>query len=473
MFLSDYLGDDMYFEENGVFDPVMEEDNHFFINIQRLKTAETAEFVESYSKINEFFRKIIKLLDRASKKDCTDICYRQALALFDFSEKKEIKGLCLGVSKGEGGAAFGSILSKQVIDSAYDIVKAGIDDPEFFQLLPLFQHNVGPDRLSDMIATIILPDIKEYTRHVYSALGVNSDENEDIEIVDGIVINPYKKREMLLIPIEILHEIPIAKSWGEIDCVISKNNTIRAMMNNHVAAMWKKWTTSERKHYVKEEIFKNSELCKSVIAEYCKEELAKYDPKEQIDYLIKKVWNQLEKQMNSWKSSLQSDAIDSKKASMEIMNYFKGWVENNKGWENIQGADSQKREKLTQRIIHLSGQCYMRTNNFDMSCEPDEGRGPVDFKVSRGQDITIIEVKLSTNKDYLHGYETQLEQYGKAENTLKLIYVFIDLGNPGRRRKIEKVHAENIRLGKEVPEVIIIDATKKESASVMKKVEKI
>ena len=151
------------------------------------------------------------------------------------------------------------------------------------------------------------------------------------------------------------------------------------------------------------------------------------------------------------------------------MTYFKGWVENLKGWENIQEADSQKREKLTQRIIHLAGQCYIRTNNFDMSCEPDEGRGPVDFKVSCGQDITLIEVKLSTNKDYLHGYDTQLEEYGKAENTLKLIYVFIDLGNPGRRKKIEQIHAENVRLGREVPDVVIIDARKKESASVMKK----
>lgn len=46
-----------------------------------------------------------------------------------------------------------------VLETAYDIVKAGIEEPEFFQLLALFQDNVGPDRLSDMIATLILPDI--------------------------------------------------------------------------------------------------------------------------------------------------------------------------------------------------------------------------------------------------------------------------------------------------------------------------
>ena len=42
------------------------------------------------------------------------------------------------------------------------------------------------------------------------------------------------------------------------------------------------------------------------------------------------------------------------------------------------------------------------------------------LKVSRGQDKTLIEVKLSSNSQYLHGYEVQVEEYGKAENTDKL-----------------------------------------------------
>ena len=71
-----------------------------------------------------------------------------------------------------------------------------------------------------------------------------------------------------------------------------------------------------------------------------------------------------------------------------------------------------------------------------MSCEPDEGRGPVDFKISRGQDITIVEVKLTSNDQYLHGFEVQIEEYGKAEQTDNLVYVLVDLGHP---RKVQKV----------------------------------
>ena len=78
-----------------------------------------------------------------------------------------------------------------------------------------------------------------------------------------------------------------------------------------------------------------------------------------------------------------------------------------------------------------------------MNCEPDEGRGPVDFKVSRGQDITIIEVKLSTNSEYRNGYENQIEEYGKAENTNNMIYVLIDLGNSGRVKTSSNAKPKN------------------------------
>mgnify|MGYP001666283358 FL=1 len=39
-------------------------------------------------------------------------------------------------------------------------------------------------------------------------------------------------------------------------------------------------------------------------------------------------------------------------------------------------------------------------------------------------------MKLSSNSQYLHGYEVQVEEYGKAENTDKLVYVLVDVGIP-------------------------------------------
>ena len=49
-----------------------------------------------------------------------------------------------------------------------------------------------------------------------------------------------------------------------------------------------------------------------------------------------------------------------------------------------------------------------------------------------------------------------------------MIYVFIDLGNSGRVKTIEGLYAENLNKGRKMPELIIIDAKEKVSASITK-----
>lgn len=41
----------------------------------------------------------------------------------------------------------------------------------------------------------------------------------------------------------------------------------------------------------------------------------------------------------------------------------------------------------------------------------------------------LFEVKHSLNQQYLHGYEVQVQEYGKAEQIEKLIYVLSDTGH--------------------------------------------
>lgn len=343
MLLSDYLQIGEALENVGVFDPVLDKDNAFFINIQRLKETTTPEFEGSYERINDFFRKIIKLLDRAEQKNVKDTYFRAAFDIFKFSE---VNGICLGFGEKAPGSGFGPKISMMVLETAYDIVKAGIDDPEFFQLLPLFQDNVGPDRLSDMIATLILPDIQTYTERVNQQLGIIKNNYPDKLFNNGLLCNPVKGYEVLLLPTEILHKLPVAKSWEEIDSVIVENNTIRAMMNNEVAEQWTQWAATDRKYYLREKIFKDSEKCKQVIEAYREEKLDAYNPEEQIDYFLAKLWQRIEKSGISWLSRYKDREIDSKTASIEILNLFKNWVEYNRGWEVILSAGTQKREKI-------------------------------------------------------------------------------------------------------------------------------
>lgn len=460
MLLSDYLGIGNKLDENGIFDPILDEDSYFFINIQRLKKSTVPEFQESYTRIHDYFRKVIKLLDKADSKEKSDTLYRQALMLFDFSE---VNGLCLGYAKSTVGAGFGDVLEAQVISTAYDIVKAGVADPEFFELLPLFQEKVGPDRLSDMIATLIRADIETYTKRINKELGIIEVRYSDFHFNDELLINPYKNNSVLLVPIEILHKLPVAESWEDIDLVVFQNRSIRAEMNSEVASEWLKYAATERKAYLRRTIFENADAFKRVLDGYRQEELGVYDPRKDFRYFLTKLGQEFRSQISCWKKDTQD--VDSFVGAIDILSFFQQWVENNKGWEVIHDAQSRNREKILQRVIHLSSLSYIKTNNLDLSCEPDEGRGPVDFKVSRGQDITIIEVKLTSNPQYMHGYEVQVEEYGKAEQTERLIYGLVDLGHPIKVKKVQYLHDRKVDEGQKTPHLIIIDATTKESAS--------
>lgn len=462
MLLSDYLKIGDCLEQNGVFDPVLDEDSSFFINLQRLKKTMVLEFSYSYERIHEYFRKIIKLLDNATKKDKSDIFYKQALKLFNFSE---VNGICLGYAKGTSGSGFGAGLGIQVINTAFDIVKAGVKDPEFFELLPLFQENVGADRLSDMIATLILDDIRNYTRRVNKNLGINHENYSNFAFNGEFLANPYKRDDVLLVPIDILHRLPIAESWEDIELVVSQNTTLRAEMNHEVASQWKKYSASEKKTYLRQHVFKEPEALKRVLEGYSAEELEEFNPREDLQYLLTKISQQIEHIGFNLKDTYL--VVDSYTVAREIISFFKQWVENNKGWEVIVAADSRNREKIVQRVIHGIALAFIEANKLDISCEPDEGRGPADFKVSMGSDKTIIEVKLSSNAQYLHGYEVQVAEYGKAEKARNLIYVLIDLGNPRKIKAVKELHDKQYNDGQNPPTLIIIDSTMKKSASKM------
>lgn len=460
-FISDYFGKD--FDAVGVFDAVMDSDSHYFINVTRLKDTTTPEFLESYSKINSYFHKIALLLSFANEKNTQDRFYKEALKKFSFSE---INGINLGFSESRYGAAFGEVLKKATISDAFDIIKAGTTRPEIFHLVGLFEENVGPDRLSDMVATIIVEDIRTYTRRINSELGITPENFPDDRFTDGIVQNPYKKCELLLLPKEILHELPIAKCWDDIDRVVIENAAIRQEINDMVGLEWKKYTSHQKKSYLKNTIFMNPEKCARVLQSYQNSHAEECDWEADLDYVAQHIFKQLKDMGFSFlQHSATPPHICSRDAIFHIIETFKDWVENNRGWSEIQEISSGKREKIVQRLIHLGAKEYIAVNGLDISFEPDSGRGPVDIKISTGADKSICEVKLSSNPQYLHGYQAQVQEYGKAECTENLFYVFVNTGNPQRLRTIMSAHEENQKAGRKCPELIVIDATIKESAS--------
>ena len=460
MFISEYLKPKKSLDKLGVFDALIDKDSSFFINIIRLKNSTVPEFVEAYNHLNSFFDDIATLLNAADVPEMSDKMYNSARRRFVFHE---VNGINLGFSESRTGSGWGKRISDKVLADAYQIIKKGSKQPEIFHLVSLFEENVAGDRLSDMIATIIEPDIKKYTIRMMRELGITSKTSKKFTLSkEGLIVNPFKKCPILLLPKEILHELPIAIDWDDVSRVASENDSIRREISAEICAEWKKWTSSAQKGYLLKHIFMQSDVCQRVINGYKSENLGALDLRTDPEYYAAVLLKAVKETESFSKTKRQPKSYD---ASMDVINIFKDWTENNRGWSEIQNAPTKNREKSIQRAIHLGAKYYLRTNNLDVSFECDAGNGALDIKISRGSDKTITEVKLSSNGQYLHGYETQVELYGKAENTEKMIYVFVDIGNPIRRKSLIERHKRNKRKGIKCPELVIIDARPRFAAS--------
>ena len=439
-------------EEIGVFDVFLDEDSSFFINIKRLKECGVLEFAGSYEKINDYFREIGLLLKSSTP---GSKLYNAANKKFYFPE---VNGINLGFSSGKYGAGFGPKLRAQIIKDAYEIIQSGSENPEIFHLVSLFEDNVGPDRLSDMIARIIYEDIVAYTKRVLEELGINQKTHPEFIFRDGLVANPYKSRWLLLLPECILSELPIARCWDDIERVCSENDAIREEVNQEIGNAWGTLSTPERKKHLREQVFKQPEKLQRVIKAYQEFAAPDFNKFRNPEYVANYLTDTYQLP--------DSTCTDSYSASMDIIENFKHWVEFHRGSSVINGKSAKPSEKLVQTLIYAVGQMFCKKFNWDFIPETDGGRGYVDFKISRGNDKTVIEVKLTSNQQCEHGLEVQIEEYAKAEETDKKIFVLVDTGSCSYRVKsVQTKHDEMIAKGMSPATVIVVDAVPKDPAS--------
>ena len=115
--LSEYLKLGNKLDLEGVFDPILDLDANYFINIKRLRVTTEKEFEQSYKKINDFFGNIALLL--ANSKATEDRLYKSALKKFPSGE---INGIGLGYSKGTHGSGLGTKTVEKIISDSKQII---------------------------------------------------------------------------------------------------------------------------------------------------------------------------------------------------------------------------------------------------------------------------------------------------------------------------------------------------------------
>jgi hypothetical protein len=148
--------------------------------------------------------------------------------------------------------------------------------------------------------------------------------------------------------------------------------------------------------------------------------------------------------------------------SLGRVEFLRDVIENKDGWRIFYVDGKPLRREADLQIMYRL--CWYATS-YDVNREPNNGRGPVDFKVSKGSaDKSLIEFKLASNSKLKQNLKHQVEIYEAANDTKKSIKAILYFSEA----ELEKVQQILIDLKlSDRSEIVLIDARaeNKQSAS--------
>jgi hypothetical protein len=466
--LGDYYKiDPASFERSGALDPVLGVDTRLFIDPRLLSANTIPELSGSYKRLTQRFIDVLKLVSKIEKED--DVFWRKADKLLTFPE---VKGLCIGYSaKGVSGRGAGPLKRKRLLETTVQLVKAGCSDPKIFELVGLFEEGVGPDLISDMVAKIIIADLVSFSQRVCSDLAIPMEPFEVLrgEPTEDLPFDPIQETPIILIPKEILRDLPIATQYGDIAWVAQHNENLRKKLNEIIGSALEVFSTSAKKEKLKEAFLQHPTVLNEVVAAYAQAGRSIYDFIN--DPAGETIWYRVSRELP--KTSALHLSLSKKPTLDEVYevvltltNHFKKLIEDGQLCNLLYDTGGKpKHESAAQLLFYGAASAYCEANDLDLSPESDGGRGPVDFKVSSGfKAKVLVEIKLTSNSQLIHGFEKQLPIYQAAEQAQRGIYLVIQNGGMSVKRWAS-FNAAVKRAGKKAPLVIYVDGVPRPSAS--------
>ncbi len=355
----------------------------------------------------------------------------------------------------------------------YEAIQAGMTQISHFEEVSLLREGIGADRISDMTACLLRARIAEYTLTVCQSHGVpvtfggfrygrydpGTDRWEPLKV--SLPLNPVTHRPVLLIPQKYLRELPTISSQEFWDyCWVNENELLRDELGDDI-----------KKRVNKKEIVEIARRHPEIRQQFVR--VAEVQGSEPYDvsrdnggYLH---WYDRTKAYCAQAplSISVESGIEFGRFLNDVVEAFRHFVEEWRGWELLWNDNgSPRRETVAQKLFLGIVAHYCRANDVDVSPEANIGRGPVDFKFSKGfHQRAALEVKLARNKRLWHGLEAQLPTYMKAEkiklghflviaHVEKELEKLIDLANRAARAGADsglEIHASSVYAGRDVP----------------------
>lgn len=408
----------------------------------------------------------------------------------------EVKQNWLGYSQvgnsGSGlGEKFGRSFSSSIGLVFDDLGKEKITETTHLEKAGLFQIGVGRDNISDFTTNLIKEYLLEYTQ-TFAVKYINAKYLKEFTVSKvyfdytlerwmpkKYTLPLFKDDYVLLTPKDILTKDDIWINSNDLRgnfhdiCSAIPNNQLRSDINNyyHKILPIPKRNKENSQKEITATIIETIKKFPDIIKFYIKsKEENKAAAKEISQYRVDEVQQVFIENIRNLVSILEIDTDfynyqpeSSYTESMKRVNYLKDVIEDNDGYKlfYINGKPI-KHEQDLQVIYRLT----WYATNYDVNREANNGRGSVDYSISKGaSDKTLIEFKLASNSKLKQNLAKQVEVYEKAnktKNSIKVILFF----TKDEYLKIKMILRE-LSMEKH-PNIVLISAEKKVSASNVK-----
>ena len=455
------------------FDPILSVDTLLFVDPFLLYAREEGVFKGSHAEVIAFFNHAFELI-AACKGEERSIKYRKAVDDLRFPEVEE---LCLGYTgAGTKGSGSGRDLAKLIASSIWEAIEAGVKEITHFEEVGILREGIGADRISDITAGILRERLARYTEDICTRLKIKTSKvnyargKYDLKKRGWVPVeaelpeNPFNKKHVLLVPQNYLRDLPTINAFGFWDyCLSNENDTIRNEFNFDVSQ-------NVSKHDIIEIARKHPEFRRDYLKQVEKLPSESYnfeaDRKGYVQW-----YDATADHAKAVPLKLEITSKDALKAAIEAMcKEFQHYVEENQGWGLLWNDNRTPRHEKSSQLLFLGIiKHYCKANDIDISKEPNIGRGPVDFKVSKGYRLrALLEAKLARNTKFWNGIKAQLPTYLKAEE-IEIGYCIVIVYNDADEERIAGIQ-ETIKVvmketGRELKAIIVDARPDKPSAS--------
>jgi hypothetical protein len=441
IYFSDVFGvDQSLLEAHGAFNIALVNDLPLFVDPFLLFDSERSELRELHEGI---IRYLVFVRDRVQADELTEGAISQWLFF------REVKQNWLGFSRqgnsGTGlGRHFADALARNFKRVFRNFGEETLTKSSHLEKLGLLSGGVGRDHLSDFTTNLIKGYLLSYTEDFATRyLQPSQLKRVHVERVSfnyetrrwqsGHYTLPWHDGDyVILTPCEILTR---DEAWINQNDMLSQffqlrialaDEHLRAQVNDHfLRQITERSTQEERKAAALRTIEQFTEL----IDYYIKWKEENADEAHVVsNHKVQETHRQFvenirELVLNHLAGTEFYERGDSYLEALQRVKYLKHVIEDNDGYKVFYvDGHPVKRESDLHTMFRLT----WYATAFDVNAEVNNGRGPVDYKVSKGKkNASLVEFKLASNSSLRRNLEKQVEVYAKASQTEKAIKVIL------------------------------------------------